>query len=87
MKRWSLLVAVVLLGAFAVGCSQYHLKAWDRNTHQKLGEWYVYRDWCGCLRAVDNGARISLGQATIILEETLPPKNRIVLRERGEDDR
>ena len=87
MKRLSLLVAVVLLGSFVVGCTQYHMKAWDRNTHEKLGEWYVYRDCCGNLRAVDNGAKICLAQATIILEETLPPQNRIVLRQRNQDDR
>jgi hypothetical protein len=87
MKHLSLLLAVVLLGSFVVGCAQYHMKAWDRNTHEKLGEWYVYQDWYGNLRAVDNDAKICPAQATVILEETLPPKNRMVLRERSEDDR
>jgi hypothetical protein len=69
------------------GPTQYHMKAWDRNTHEKLGEWYVYRNWLGQWRTVDNDALVSFANATIILEETLPPTNRIVMRSRSEDDR
>ena len=69
------------------GPSQYHMKAWDRNSHEKLGEWYVYRDFWGEWRTVDNDALISFANATIVLEQTLPPTNRIVFRGRSEDDR
>lgn len=87
MKRLSLLLAVVVLGAVVAGCAQYQMKAWDRNTHEELGEWYVYRDCWGTLRTVDEDAEVCLGQATVILEEVREPANRLVLRERSEDDR
>ncbi|HUU83710.1 MAG TPA: hypothetical protein VM243_09420 [Phycisphaerae bacterium] len=96
MKRVTLLGAVVALAAVVAGCvmaegspgpTQYNMKAWDRNTHQKLGEWYVYRDWLGEWRTVDNDALVSFANATIVLEQNLPPTNRIVLRQHSEDDR
>ena len=89
MKRFTLLLGAAVLLVSAVGaCTrpQYHMKAWDRNTHEKLGEWYVYRDGCRYL-TVDNDAEVQFGQATVILEEAKPPQNRIVLRQRSEDNR
>ena len=103
MKRVGLLGGALLVGLATFGCvvpegsrlllsdpagqPQYLMKAWDRNSHEKLGEWYVYRTILGDLRTVDNDADIQLGQATIILEEVRPPANRIVTRVRSEDDR
>ena len=87
MKRSILFLGAIALLVFTLaGCTQYHMKAWDRNTHEKLGEWYVYRDFWGDIRMVEDDAKVELGQATIVLEEVKEPQNRFVLRQRSEDD-
>lgn len=80
MKGIMLAVIMCVLVLAMAGCTrQYHMRAWDRSRHHKLGEWYVYSDLLGNLRTVDNDAVVALMNATVVLEEVEPPKNRVIL--------